>query len=504
MRSPLTALSILCALVLLTPSSLVAQSSSTERRAGEARKLRDAGRLDDAVALLRTALEQAPRSETVALLLAETLGWQKRFEEAKSIYRDLVRRSRSSAARIGLARVLLWTGEYRESREVALGLLRGGRRDVEAEEIAATAAYWSGDFRSAEREFAGILRLHPERTESRKSLLEIRSAARPQLKVEAELTSDSQPYRIARSSAEGSIFSDPLTRWDATAGTYTIDPVRGRVDHVAPFAGVGAEITIPSLALVIHPRLGVIRFPDGESRLLGGLSGTLRTSRRSRLTLEGRRRELLAGLESSDEHATIDSLGAVFHLEPRPRWIGELRGETLEYSDGNHGESFSAYVLAPLATMGTARMSAGLSGAWRDTDQSRFRIDEIRAERTVDFFTYHYEGVYDPYHTPQSLKEVRVMMSMELTRGRFIGQIRGDLGTARDRATAFGPPIGPTPLPNLDTYALTYSREFHPWRLALAVSLPVAYQFEIHASYERIVTSDYRAHSAHATLVRRF
>lgn len=479
-------------------------AQQVEARAREARRLREQGHIEEAVTLLRTGLRQAPRNETLSLLLAETLGWQKRFEESEKVYRQVLRRSGSPAAGKGLARVLLWSGKYGESRKLARSLLKNTPGEADTQEIAATAAYWSGDFRSAEREFSRIVRLHPERSESRKNLLEIRSAARPQLKVETGITFDSQPYRILRTSAEGSFFSDPLTRWDATMGTYTMDPVRGRADSVAPFAGLGGEITIPSLSLVVRPRLGLIRFPDGESRTIGSLSGTLRTSRHSRLTLEGQRRELLAVREGTDDHLTVDSFGIGFQLEPRASWVGNVRAESLEYSDGNRGESASGYILAPVAKVRAARLSAGFSVAWRDTDETRFRVESIRARPVANFFAYHYDGVYDPYHTPQSLTEARLLMSLEMTRAATTVRIRGDLGIARDRATTFGPPIGPRPVPNIAPYPVTFEREFHPWRLAVEARRPIARNFEIQASYERSLTSEYRAHTAYATLVRRF
>jgi len=492
----------MCALALSLTSPVLAQHLDVAVR--EASRLRDSGRINDAIRFLQTSLTRNPGNESLSLLLAETLGWQKRFGEAEAIYRDVLRNSGSPSARKGLAQVLLWTGDYRESRAHALAFLKTAPREVETQEIAATAAYWSGDFRSAEREFSEIVRLYPERTESRKNLLEIRSAARPQLKLVGGLTSDSQPYRISRTSAEGSFFSDPLTRWDATIGSYTMDRVRGRADRVAPFAGVGAEVTFPALSLIVRPHLGLLRLPNGRTRPIGSLSGTLLTSTKSRLKLEGQRRELLGGREGSDDHETVDSLGVAFNLEPRAHWLAELRAEALKYSDGNRGESVSGFFLAPVAEFRSTRLSAGCSASWRDTDQTRFRIDQIRAIPTQNFFSYHYDGVYDPYHTPQSLKEARLLMSLEITRGLITGRIRGDLGIARDRGTAFGPPVGPGRDPNIPTYALSFEREFHPWRLALEVSRPIARQLELHASYERSLTSDYRAHTAYATLVRRF
>lgn len=493
---------LICALTFLASSPILAQQ--VEARAREARRLREQGHIDAAVTLLRSALRQTPGNETLSLLLAETLGWQKHFDEAESIYREVLQRSSSPAAKKGLARVLLWRGRYGESRELARTLLKISPRDVDAQEIAAIAAYWSGDFRSAEREFSEIVRLHPERSESRRSLLEIRSAARPLMKAGTDITVDNQPYRLTRTSAEGSFFSDPLTRWDATIGTYAIDPPRGRAGSFAPFASAGGEITFPSRSLVIRPRLGLIRLPDGETRPIGSLSGTVRTSEHSRLTVDGQRRELLTVRDGSDDHVTVDVFGAGFHLEPKPYWSGDLRAEILEYSDGNRGESVSGYLLAPVGEIGGARLSAGCSVLWRDTDQTRFRVDTIRAVPTANFFTYRYDGVYDPYHTPQSLKEARLLISLGITRGLMTGRIRGDLGIARDRATDFGPRTGPAPAPNIDLHPVTFDREFHPWRLAVEVSRALTPHFEIRASYERSFTSEYRAHTAHASLVRRF
>jgi tetratricopeptide (TPR) repeat protein len=93
---------------------------------------------------------------------AQELAWAKRFAEAEAVYR---RMPASPAQKLGLARVVMWQGRYGEA--IALfGQLDG----IEALEGKATAQYWSGDWRSAARNFRRVLALDPDRELARTSL----------------------------------------------------------------------------------------------------------------------------------------------------------------------------------------------------------------------------------------------------------------------------------------------------------------------------------------------
>src|SRR5581483_2818051 len=143
---------------------------------------------------------------------AQRLAWQKEFAAAEKLYRQALKSDPDSrGARFGLAQVLLWEGHYREARSMFLSL-----HGADAAEGAATAAYWQGDFRTAEREFAAL----PKSDFARRSLTEIRSASEGDVRIAVDGVDDNQPYRAWRSSVTASTFSDPLTRWDVTAGGY--------------------------------------------------------------------------------------------------------------------------------------------------------------------------------------------------------------------------------------------------------------------------------------------
>ena len=88
---------------------------------------------------------------------AERLAWNKQFAESEALYRTIIAKQPSRRATVGLARVVMWQGRYDEAIGRFDELLRANARDVDALEGRATAAYWSGDFRSAARDFRRLL-----------------------------------------------------------------------------------------------------------------------------------------------------------------------------------------------------------------------------------------------------------------------------------------------------------------------------------------------------------
>src|SRR5687768_15283203 len=147
---------------------------------------------------------------------AERLAWEKRFAESEALYRQILASDpESTNARLGLARVVMWQGRYAEAVAMFDDL-----EGIEALEGRATAEYWSGDLRSAARDFRRVLAIDPNREFARTSLREIESTARPSQRITIGAVHDDQPLDAMRAEVAATFFSDPLTRWSVIGGTY--------------------------------------------------------------------------------------------------------------------------------------------------------------------------------------------------------------------------------------------------------------------------------------------
>lgn len=374
---------------------------------------------------------------------AQELAWAKRFAESEALYRRILETSPSDAARLGLARVVLWQGRYAEA--VALfSRLQG----VDALEGRATAEYWSGDYRSAARNFRRVLELDPKREFARTSLAEIASTMVPSQQVAVDGFDDDQPFDGVRSSVAATFFSDPLTRWTAEIGAYRLGDTNGQ------FASIGNETKVNTLT--IGGSVGIFTWPDGVRRPIGSAS-----VRHRALTLRVDRRPELATATSIDDH--IASTTTTLRWDYDRNWLAAAEVHHRAYSDDNEGRGFSAYAVAPLRRNEWTLWS-GASIAARDTDETRFT----------------FEGRYDPYWTPEELVEGRAVFAVERRLARGTMKLHADAGRARDRG-----------------------RTYTPWRAGVSggVALPASLRFE--AGIERSATVDYRVTAFHAALVRR-
>lgn len=421
------------------------------------------------------------------LRTAEQLAWDKRFAESEALYRQLLAGDpRSREARLGLARVVMWQGRYAEAIELFAQL-----DGVEALEGKATAGYWSGDLRSAARDFRRVLAIDPNRESARSSLAEIASTARPSQRISVSGMQDDQPLDAMRAEVASTFFSDPLTRWSAIGGTYQLDA--GRIGETSGrYAAVENETRLGHFTF--GGSLGVFEFPDGVRRPVGSVS-----VRHRNLTLRVDRREELASATSLRTHAA--STTATLRWSHDGRWIGAAEVSRRRYFDGNHGYAAIAYAVAPVVQR-TWTLWAGASAAARDTEESRFRMTAVSSTRDQGFFRYQYRGEYDPYWTPDGLLEGRLVLALERRSARGGVKLHADGGYARDRGRAFGPDAGPGPFP-ASTFTFTFDRTYHPWRAGIAGDFALAPHWRIEAGVERAVTVDYRSTSVHAALVRR-
>lgn len=469
-----------------------------------ARDARDRGELEPAEALLREAVALAPAELEARILLAETLAWQKEFEEADSLYRDAMRRDPSSrSARLGLGRVLLWTARYEEARSVLEVLIESDPRDLDAREARARSWYWEGDFRSAAREFQSILALDATRAEAARDLAAIWSDAPRMFRIAAAHRDDDQPFQVRRAESAVSIFSDPLTRWDFAAGTRQL--VASDSSDPLPFVSVGAEIVLPRARFTISSRIEALEFADGATSLIGGARASRRFADRHELSASFDRQPLLLNREALDDHPTVDTWNLAWQTSTPEDAHAAARISRLDYFDGNRGEAADAWALLPVLRRGEALVSVGVSAAWRDTAQTRFRAIRTEATELGPFwYRYDYVGAYDPYWSPIELREIRGIVRVTAPAGdRADIRLQATAGTATDRGVSFGPTEGTTPVP-LPTRAFPFARKYSPWEVSAEVDVRIWVGSRAQLGWTRSQTVFYEANEFHATLVRRF
>jgi len=397
------------------------------------------------------------------LRAAERLAWQKRFAEAEQTYRAILDGAPTSrTASLGLGQVLLWEQRYDDAAAVYGGTLRDAPNDADARKGMATAEYWSGDFRAAQRDYAAVLRLRPNDAESRKALAEISAASAPVLASDNEFVTDDQPLRRARMALGYTAFSDPLTKWTAMAGTYALT-ARGFGSASSPFVSIAGSTSLPTLHLRVTGSLRGFRFPDGETKPLGGVA-VVREWQGSNLSAEVDRHELLYTASSLRTHAseTVTTLGWNRNSDAA---TSAAAVHAIRYFDGNSGRAADAYHLVRVANGERGSLALGAAVSYRDTEESR--LIAVGNERR-----------YDPYWTPQDLFETRAVAAASLNVARATVHLHADGGWARDRDT--GVP-----------------RTFRPWRASADVTFPLRGAFNATLGFEHQTTVFYNANSIH-------
>ena len=447
-----------------------------------------------------------PRPEWLGLL-AETLAWEKDFARAESVYRTALAASPDSRdLALGLGRVLLWQTRYAEGRALLAGLVARDPRDADALEALALGEYWSGDYRSAQRNFRRVLALRPDSLDTEKSLDGIASASRTTWEVVSGGLTDDQPFRALGLHARLSLFSDPLTRWDVSAGSQTLR-APGAADESTntPWGRVGVETVVPSARLTLSGWVEALRAPDGVT--LGLWDVTLRRAfgAAGALSLVADRHETFATRASIADHPNVTRAGLSWSWGARSRASAGADVFLLRYFDGNRGVAASAWMLWPLAGAGGFRLAAGPALSYRDTDESRFVLSNVSSTPDSSAgFRYSYTGAYVPYWTPIALREARVAVAVEgpVVRG-LTARLSGDAGWAHDVAGGFGPDAGSSPVPP-EPYTFTYGRSFHPWRASASLALDLGGGARLDAGYAHETTAYYRSDAFHASVVGHF
>jgi hypothetical protein len=461
---------LLLLFVSLFSVSLFAQENQQYRRGVAARQQ---GNLEAAVRHFQAAVRENPRDERHWLALGETLGWMERYEEAETVYRTLLERfPQSSEGRVGLARILLWTLQLDEAEALFREAARRNPGDLRALEGIALARYWMGDWRAARVYARRALAIDPQRDEMLRVEREIASASAPAWEIASSYISDDQPYRILLGSAGVVLFSDPLTKWQLSGGSYLLES--GSRNESAPFVDASVESRFPAIDLGVEGRVRFLQFPDGESDVLPSLRASWHRQE-GILSLFWERSELLRTRSAIDDHPSVDAIGIRWLREKNRGWSAAVSARHLSYYDGNRGVGADGWFLAAPLEIGRVTIRYGPALSYRDTEESRF-IPIPGGD-----------GVYDPYWTPEKLLEARAVVSLAGAVGPATVSVHADGGWGREEVS-----------PEL------LRREFNPWRVRVGVEVPVGGRARMHLGLEQERTAFWEATSFHAAVAGRF
>lgn len=382
------------------------------------------------------------------------------------------------------ARSALWTARYPEAIALFNELLRANPNDADALEGRASAFYWSGDFRRAMRDFRRVA----DREYPRKALREIESTMIPSQRVAIDAAHDDQPLDVVRGETSATWFSDPLTHWTIAAATSHFDGDRRGV-HDKPSLRIENETRFVNVTL--GAAIGLF-----DGRPIGSIGARYRE-----LSLRIDRREEVAAATALATHASSTGVTLRWSRE-RERVIAAAEASHRRYFDDNSGNAFVAWAVVP-RRRGEWTVWYGGSIAARDTDETRFAPTAVSS--TFDpqgFFRYQFRGEYDPYWTPDDLREARAVLALERAFSRGRVKLHADGGIAHDHGRAFGPDAGLAPLPStIDTYV--FDRNYRPYRAGVSANVSVAPGLLLEIGFEHSATVDYRSNSVHAALVRR-
>jgi hypothetical protein len=319
------------------------------------------------------------------------------------------------------------------------------------------------------------------------------------------LARDDQPYRRARGYVSFTPPAESLTRWRVEAGTYHLESIAHGVSATAPFASVAVSTSFPRTGISIEAWGRGQKFPDDETKLLAG--GAVRRallSPHSRVSLSVDQRELLYTTTSLNTHPYVTAATLRWDLEQPSGWYAAAHAEGLRYFDDNRGLAIGGYAAVPVFRTPRATLWLGGGASYRDTDETRYRIDTISSRPVPGGrFAYEYEGVYDPYWTPIETTEVRAAMALRWASGGGTAlRLHADGGAGRESAIGFGPATGSSPFPQSGSGV--FERNYNPWRAGFELTRPLGDSSSIVLSYEHFVTAFYVSDEAAIRFSRRY
>ena len=503
-RRCLAAAAAIVAVLMADAAAVAAQSRSPVVE--QALRHRDAGEFDAAVRLLEPHVEQAPEDREAVRLLAQTLYWLHRRDDARRVYENaLLRQVDDAALRLAYGRMLLETGDPRRAREVVEPLEHDPVTRPHADALLGTMAYWEGDFTTARRLLRSALEGDSAQEEARRQLGEIAAVGAPWFAMSGNTRTDNQRLTRLDIQVAGGVSLTPLLSLLARAGvgrfhsgdsvSLTIGSAEAGFSHYAPAARLETEASAGVLQ----------RGASGGSAWTGRARVGFRFPRHVTLSVAVQREPYFYTIASIRTPVMTRTATALAVLSSPRGWLGEAAVQQTRYPDANTLRTTYAWLLAPLVRSGGARLQVGYGATVQDAAQSRFVLANTNQPNPPGNPLFVAEGKYDPYFTPANLAVHSLLAAMELRAGRATLRAGGSYGMrASDNAPVFVAPVIMNPGNPNAVERRFVSRSFSPWTVRAGVDVAPSADLKLGFSGESVRTVFYTATTARAWLSYQF
>lgn len=485
-------------------------SQSRDSLVVEAVRLRDERNFDAAIRLLGARVARHPDDREAARLLAQTLYWAQRQEEARGVYEQaLLRHPADPALRLEYGRMLAELKDGRRAREVLEPLQQYPTMRSHADAVLGTLAYWDGDLVTARRLLRRSLQASPEQPDARRQLREISALTAPWVQTQGEGRADDQPLTSSTAGAEAGWYATPLLSFVARGSAAQLNSADTLALRVTS-GELGLTHYLPAARLETELAGGMLqRDVTGAWDWTGRVRVGLRLPGHAALRVSAERAAYLYTVASLRTPVMTRTVRGVLALSSPEGWLGEAAVQREWYPDTNMIGSVYAWLLVPLAHGPNGQLQLGYSGSMQHSDESRFTYFESAepTEPTQPLPPWspvmprtpggQFAGVYEPYHTPLHLATHSALAAAHIRISpHVVLRASGSYGVAREGAP---PPPGSDPAAEP-----TETRTFFPWTARSSLELSPNGDVTLALAAEAMRTPVYSTAGARLRLTWRF
>ena len=123
-------------------------------------RLFENGKFAQAIEFYEKALivKPSPRDNKIKESLAQSLSWQKEYDKAIQLYKEVIAKTDSLDTKMQLAEVYIWNNQFEEAKEILFEILKITPQDKKAKLLLARAMQYSGQAEQAIEIYKELLR----------------------------------------------------------------------------------------------------------------------------------------------------------------------------------------------------------------------------------------------------------------------------------------------------------------------------------------------------------
>ncbi len=474
------------AMMCVLPAFLLPQQTAEPVK--EAVERINKGDFAAAIALLEPHTAAHPNDAEALRILARAYYWTGRTAAAHEHYeRTFSLRLDDTTLRLEYGWFLVETNRGDDAARILTEVTSPPEAAAEAQSLLGTAAYWTGDWKTAASRFERALQLHPGHTEARRQLAELRAAIAPTTGLSGAFRSDNQPLRRWDGEVYADWHADPMSRVSLRAGTFH-GPDRDSGMTVS-HSEIALRRTWGRSGLRTEAAAGIV-YRRSSTDWTGRVTLVRCLPRSMQAVLSAERAVYFSTSASFSTTVTRTQFSLMIDRSESRGTIAQAGYWYNRYFDDNMGHVVSAWALVPVlrGTRGLVRIGYGFN--YQHTGNSRFTPAAAGSTK----------GAYTPYYTPRRLSAHSLLAFVQTSIGRrMTATVNGAYGfRAADDAPWFREETDGSLSRNFSR------RTFTPWKTE--VSLRVLWSPRLLVSLEggRSETAFYAANHVNVSVSYRF